>query len=299
MVWRTPASPQDTFTLQLVLAVNHPTNWKVCPHRQVYGFRTQEQLVSDGTNLDDPIYGTGSEFMAGIAQLPLIFGNANDVVQQKIIMYIGNDLNNSRTGAYFKGDIVRYVCTEWIADTHRSTVQLWRALLAHPAVRWIPRHDMDRQSNPLLDLLVKTTRNAEAFELVEVFIDYCVHRAKLEKDPLFLLPILQCLQELADPKKSYFEGTLMLLRDVAYLPARDREAIMSQHWIAHPFELHWRFWKPNPGGLDQYKDQVLKVTSARTVNRPENTLYSKVECHPFELPALDNPAIAALVEYKW
>ncbi|KAG0362312.1 hypothetical protein BGX24_005129, partial [Mortierella sp. AD032] len=388
MVWRTPTSPQDKFTLQLVLAVNHPTKWKVCPHRQLYGLRTQERPVSNGTSLDDPIYGAGNEFMDGIALLPLIFGNANNVVQQQIILYIGNNMNNSHAGAYYRGAVVCHVCENWKADTHRSTLQLWKALLAHPTVRWIPRHSMDRINNPLLLILDKVVENAEAFELAEVLIDYCVHRAKLEKDPLFLLPILQCLQELADPKKPYSEATWKLLRDLAYLPARDREAIMNQHWIAHPFELHWRFWRPNQGGLDQYKDQVLKVTSARTVNNPENSfsreiylatfdmlwlrsdtaidswieydvriaslpamwplliifiicnvaedyevfdgsqvieaiqdfvilcfnisflpiammmrrlniaLYSKVECHPFEFAALDNPAIAALVEYK-
>ncbi|KAF9958744.1 hypothetical protein BGZ70_009105, partial [Mortierella alpina] len=266
MVWRTPASFQDTFTLQLVLAVNRPTKWKVCPHRQLYGLRTQEQLVTDGTNLDGPVYDVWNEFVGGIALLPRIFGNANNVVQQQIILYIGNNMNKSHTGVDGLGTV--------------------------------------------------------------------------------------CLQELADPRKPYSEATLKLLRDLAYLPARDREAIMSQHWIAHPFELHWRFWSPNLGGLDQYKDQVLKVTSAHTVNSPENSFSReiylatfdmlwlrsstltyrnyrtkklsyelgsrilflpvvmmmrrlniafnwKVECHPFELAALDNPAIAALVEYKW
>ncbi|KAF9961610.1 hypothetical protein BGZ72_002924 [Mortierella alpina] len=335
MVWSAPISPQDTFTLQLVHAVPRLTDWKVCPHRQLYGLRSEEQTVSDGINLNDPIQFTEDNFMAGIAQLPLIFSNSNDVVQQEIIHYIVN---------------------------------------------------------------------LEAFKLAEVFIDYCVHQAKLEKDPVFQLPVLQCLQELVDPKRPYSETALKLLRDLAYLPARNPEAIISRHWIAHPFEIRWRFWRPNPRGLDQHKDQVLSRKYASTTNRPENSfsrgiylasfdmlwlgfdgdqdllkkienaestvgkiisdggriisrsvilaegtvldhfvlnifilfcsviciiiyivvfiilvilygsskilivmlmrrfgivLLPRVECHHFELKALDNPAIAALVEYKW
>ncbi|KAG0375323.1 hypothetical protein BGX24_009247 [Mortierella sp. AD032] len=347
MVWNAPTSPQDTFTLQLVLAVDHPAaNWKVCPHRQVFGLSTIEEYVFYKIDLDDPISDMEGGYMRGVTQLLPIFGNSNDVVQHKIFQYIGNNINHCRTGMNYD----------------------------------------------------------EAFELAKVFIDYCVHKAKLEKNPLFLLPILQCLQELTDSKTPYSEATLTLLRDLAYLPARDREAIMSQHWIAHPFELRWRFWRAKPGGLDQYKDQVLNVTSVPTAHGPENSFsreiylatfdmlwlrsdvwpgriglsvfytymvltdvlqliveplilfgkviaphltvmetsqfgrillrilcfpfvslyfcisfiyfclrvaiimvmrsfsaipFLKVECHPFELKALDNPAIAALVEYKW
>ncbi|KAG0380253.1 hypothetical protein BGX24_009371 [Mortierella sp. AD032] len=297
-------------------------------------------------NLEDR---TEVEFMTGIAYLHQIFGISNDVLQQKIIQYISKYINYSRSGATSHGDVVLYVCDKWTPDTHRSTVQLWKTLLALPTGRWIPRHDMARDTNPLLRLLNKTKDNPDAIELAEVFINYCVLQAKIEKDTLFLLPIFQCLQELMDPKQSYAEATLMLLRDLAYLPTRDREAIMKQHWIAHPFEPHWRFWTTNPEGLDQYKDQVLNVTSAHIVNRPENNFsreiyfatfdmlwlrsnpdpktsvvpdpfrktgqyflriidritsdptprYPTVKCHSFGLEALDNPAIAALVEYKW
>ncbi|KAF9948802.1 hypothetical protein BGZ72_009352 [Mortierella alpina] len=270
MVWSGPSSPQDTFTLQLVHAVPNPSEWKVCSHRQLYGLRSEDQTVTDGINLNDPVFSMEDNFMDGITQLPLIFSNSNHVVQQEIIHYIGKNVNNSHC------DVVRHVCSKWVEHTHISTVQLWKAVLAHPIVRWIPKPDMDRGTNPLVHILENSVGNLQAFKLAEVFIEYCVHQVKLEKDPLFLLPILQCLHELADPKKPHYDAALKLLRDLAYLPARDRELIMSRHSIAHPFELRLRFWEPNSKGLDQYKDQVLQVTSASTVKCPENTFSREI-----------------------
>ncbi|KAF9949641.1 hypothetical protein BGZ72_008601 [Mortierella alpina] len=295
MVWTAPTHPEDTFTLQLVHAVPHPTKWRVCSHRLLYGLRL-EQIVPDEINLNDPIHRTKDNFLAGIAMLPLIFSNSNDVVQQEIIDYICRNINNSHC------DVVLHVCTEWVKDTHIPTLQLWKAVfsgLAQPFGRWNPKPDMVRKTNPILHLLDKGKTNLEAFKLAEVFIDYCVRQAMLEKDPIFLLPVLQCLQELADPNKPYSEAALKLLRDLAYLRARDREAIISRHWIAHPFELRWDFWKPNPRGLDQYKNQVLHVTSAPTANSPKNSFSREIYLASFDMLWLRSDGDLDLARRIW
>ncbi|KAG0281176.1 hypothetical protein BGZ95_006229 [Linnemannia exigua] len=348
MVWRMPTSPQDKFTLQLAHEVHHPMYWKVCPHRQVYGLSNRKQGVVGGIgiSLDDPITGNGLAYMLGVSYLPLIFENASDFVQQEIIQYIGNKIN-LRSGSYYGGDVVQYVCAEWMIDNHRPTVLLWRALLAHPIWRWIPRHNMVEENNPILCLLDKTAEHPKAFELAEVFINYCIRQARIEKDSHFLLPILQCLHLLMDPKKPYYEVNLALLRTLAYLPARNSSEITSHYRIAHLFEPRWQFWRPSPKRLDRHNDQVLHITSEYTDytdygfsrgiylatfgmlwrrDRDPSSFQQKdvlswfdifkssififkcrlslftnptVICHPFELEALDNPAIAALVEYKW
>ncbi|KAF9323066.1 hypothetical protein BG006_001794 [Podila minutissima] len=225
MIWSAPTAPQDKFALQLVHTVHRPTSCKVCPHRRVYGLCTQSEDVTVGINLDDPIPGTEAEFMAGVAHLPLIFEKASDFVQQEIIQYIGNNINVVCSGERYDSDVVQSVCCERMADTYRPTVKLWRALLAHPAGRWIPRHDMVKKNNPIFRLLARMEDHPEAFKLAEVFIDYCLRQARLEKDPHFLLPIRQCLQELTDPFKPHSEITLKMYRELAYLPVRDREAI--------------------------------------------------------------------------
>ncbi|KAF9122116.1 hypothetical protein BGW39_010013 [Mortierella sp. 14UC] len=244
MIWSAPVGSQDKFELQLVHAVDNPTSWKVCPHRQVYGLRTQSQDVSIGIDLNDPIPGMKSEFMCGVARLPLIFDNACDFVHQQIIQYISNNLNFFCSVTCYDSDIVR--------------------------------PDMVKKDNPIFCLLAQTDKYPKAFELAEVFMDYCIRRARLEKDPHFLLPIRQCLQELTNPSKPYSEITLKLYREIAYLPVRN--IILACFFVLVNLSIAFILTFMRMYGL---------------------AITSKVECHPFELEALDNPAIAALVVYKW
>lgn len=353
LIWSTPATTEDKFTLRLVHTYNLRTDWEVCLHGQLYGLLPFSETVDFTKSLHDPIRGTEADFLGGAGFLSEIFQSAGKDVQEDIIQYIGKYVNLYLPGTEYDSNIVQYICSKWVIGTHSSTVRLWKALLAHPTGRWIPRHDMVRSNNPIWLLLSKTFDHPKAFELAEVFIDYCIRQTKLEKDPHFLLPIRQCMKELTDPKKPYSEVTLELFRELAYIPVRDRDNIIDHHSIAHPFKFHWRFWKYNPRGLHQYQDQVLQVTSTPTVDPPKyifsrdiylatfDMLWLKtgadpshsedpemshegrgwhslpfafrallrrrswwtsnptVECHPFEIETLDNPAIAALVEYKW
>jgi hypothetical protein len=355
IVWKTPTSPQDTFTIQLVHIVEFVMDWKVCPHQQLYGYEPIRKTVCEARSLADPLpRGSGSEFqfMQGFVYLQ-DFKNAGDFAWEEIIQYFGKYINLCRPGAFSDTNIIHHFCSRWKAETHSATVQIWRDILAHPTTRWIPRYDMVWSNNPILILLHRTDEHPEAFELAKVFIDYCIRQAKLEKDAHFLLPIRQCLQQLTDPKRPYSEVTQELFRELAYLPARERNHILERHSIVHPFEFRLQFWKPNLRGLHQDLDQVLQLTLAPTVNPPKNNFTrnfylatfdmlwfktdaylassddllkskggkdgfswrtalgslfmhisrlnhnSTVECHPFELETLDNPAIAALVEYKW
>ncbi|KAF9138834.1 hypothetical protein BGX30_008713 [Mortierella sp. GBA39] len=354
MIWSTPTTPEGKFTLRLVHTYSLKTDWEVCLHGQLYGLVPYHETVDFAKNLHDPIRGAEADFLGGAGFLSEIFQSANKDVQEDIIQYLGKYINLYIPGTECDSNIVQYVCHHWVIGTHSATVRLWKALLAHPTGRWIPRHDMIRSNNPIWCLLSQTFEHPKAFELAEVFIDYCIRQAKLEKDPHFLLPIRQCMKELTDPKKPYSDVTLELFRELAYIPVRDRDYIVDHHRIAHPYKFHWRFWRYNPRGLHQYQDQVLQVTSTPTVDPPKyifsrdiylatfdmlwlksgsdpshsedpekssegKGLYSwpfalkaalarrrswwtpnpTVECHPFETETLDNPAIAALVEYKW
>ncbi|KAG0274617.1 hypothetical protein BGZ95_009621 [Linnemannia exigua] len=353
LIWSTPQTPQDKFTLRLVHTFSVRTDWEVCIHGQLFGLLPDYESVVSSRSLDDPIRGTEADFLGGSGFLSEIFQNAGKELQEDIIHYIGKYINFYISGTDCDSNIVQYTCSKWMAETHRSTVLLWRALLSHPTGRWIPRHDMNKDTNPIHCLLAKTGEHPKAFELAEVFIEYCTRQAKLEKDPHFLLPIRQCLRELTDPKKPYSEVTQELFRELAYIPVRNHDYIVEHHKIAHSWKFRWKFWKPIPRGLHQYRDQVLQVTSAPTAHAPKyifsrdiylatfdmlwlkkgsdpshsedpemseesigfhswpfviKALISRrlrfihnptIVCHPFEHKTLDNPAIAALVKYKW
>ncbi|KAK3822240.1 MAG: hypothetical protein JOS17DRAFT_754184, partial [Linnemannia elongata] len=353
LIWRVPKTPKEKFSLRLVHTYSLRTDWKVCIHGQLYGLLPDYKTVDFTKSLHDPVRGTEADFLGGAGFLSEIFQSAGKDVQEDIIQYIGKYISLYIPDTEYDSNIVQYVCHRWAIGNHRSTVRLWKALLAHPSGRWVPRHDMVRSNNPIWCLLSKTFEHPKAFELADVFIDYCIRQTKLEKDPHFLLPIRQCMKELTDPKKPYSEVTLELFRELAYIPVRDRNYIVAHHRIAHPPKFHWRFWSDKPRGLHQYRDQVLQVTSTATVDLPKyifsrdiylatfDMLWLKsgsdpshsenpeksskgrgvyswmfalramvrrrswwtpnrtVVCHRFEIETLDNPAVAALVEYKW
>ncbi|KAK3841087.1 MAG: hypothetical protein J3R72DRAFT_445923, partial [Linnemannia gamsii] len=353
LIWSTPQTPQDKFTLRLVHTFSTGTDWEVCIHGQLFGLLPPSKPLDSSRSLDDPIRGTETDFLGGSGFLSEIFQSAGKELQEDIIHYIGKYINFYIPGTDYDSNIVQYTCSKWMAETHRSTVRLWRALLSHPTGRWIPRHDMTRETNPIHCLLAKTGDHPKAFELAEGFIEYCTRQAKLEKNRHFLLPIRQCLQELTDPKKPYSEVTLELYRELAYIPIRNYDYVIEHHKIAHSWNFRWKFWQPIPRGLHQYRNQVLQATSAHAAHPPKynfsRDIYlatfdmlwlrkdydpscsdnlgmseegrefhswpftikaliscrswfvhnTTVKCHRFELETLDNPAIAALVKYKW
>ncbi|KAF9919544.1 hypothetical protein FBU30_010877 [Linnemannia zychae] len=353
LIWSMPTTVQEKFTLLLAHTCPDGMHWEVCIHDQLYGLLPQDESVDSSKSLDDPVRGTEADFLGGAEFLPEIFQNADDSLRDDILQYIGRHINLYIAGTEYDSNIVQYTCAQWTIDNHHSTVLLWKVLLAHPIGRWIPRHDMVRETNPIWCLLSKTYEHPKAYELALVFIDYCIRQTKLEMDPHFLLPIRQCFQELTDPRKPYSDVTLELFRQLAYIPARDRDFIIEHHWIAQPYKLRWRFWNPYTKGLHQYRDQVLQVTSTPTEHQPKyifsrdiylatydmlwlkrktgmlasedpeksregklvfswpyairSLIYRRmwpfqtptVECHPFDRDTLDNPALAALVEFKW
>ncbi|KAF9932264.1 hypothetical protein FBU30_008559 [Linnemannia zychae] len=269
LIWSTPTSVQDKFTLRLAHTYTLATDWEVCIHSQLYGLLAHSETIDTSKSLDDPVRGTEADFLGGAGFLPEIFQNAGDELRDDILQYIGKHINLYIPGTDYDSNIVQYTCARWTIGTHRSTVLLWKVLLAHPIGRWIPRHDMVRETNPIWCLLSKTYEHPKAYELALVFIDYCIRQTKLEMDPHFLLPIRQCFQELTDPKKPYSDVTLELFRELAYIPARDRDFIIEHHWIAQPYKLRWRFWSPYTKGLHQYQDQVLQVTPTPTEHQPK------------------------------
>lgn len=76
-----------------------------------------------------------------------------------------------------------------------------------------------------------------------------------------------------------------------------------------PFDLLWH--RSQEAGSQEATDELKEVTTARTlfswphaiwtmISRKCRLKYNAtVECYPFELETLDNPALMALVEYKW
>ncbi|KAF9152689.1 hypothetical protein BG015_004858 [Linnemannia schmuckeri] len=355
-VWSAPATMEHEFTLLLVHRLLYEFKWNICSHEELHLRHSNNELVDNySVILGMPCrYQTTYPFLEGIQELLSVYEHASDTLKQDIIRYAGECINIYPDPNFLVESVVPWLCVKWTPETNVRTLAFMTALLESPLGRWVPLPDMPDHINPVRILLNHATTHPRAIAVAEVIIDYCIRQARVEKDLHFLVPVRRCLHDLTDPKKPYSEIALKALRGFGYFPARGRRVILDYHVIAHPYEFRWRFWKPNPRGLHQYKDQVLQISAKMSPTSPKDnftrdiftasfdmlwhrtgpegepseelastevhgpnifswpmafiavirrklkvTHNTTVECHSFDAAALDNPALTALVEYKW
>ncbi|KAG0276586.1 hypothetical protein BGZ95_007327 [Linnemannia exigua] len=355
-VWRAPTSKDDEFRLLHVYYAEEEYKVNICSHEQLYWRRADidEGLYYD-LDLDTPFRAVHTyNFLEGVLQLIQVYESAGVALKDDIIRYVGERINMYPNPTALEENVVSYICTDWTTDSHVRTLAFIKALLGSPLGRWLPLENMPDIINPIRLMLDHASTHPIAITVAEVIIDYCIRVAKVDEDPHFLEPIRRCLHDLTDPKKPYSEIALKTLRGFGHFPARGRQVILEYHVIAHPHKFRWRFWKPDPRSLHQYKNQVLQISPTVSPNPPKDnftrdlftasfdmlwhktgpadeeasdelaadiqsraifswpmafvavirrtlkvTNNATVECHSFETAALDNPALIALVEYKW
>ncbi|KAF9966041.1 hypothetical protein BGZ70_003464, partial [Mortierella alpina] len=101
---------------------------------------------------------------------------------------------------------------------------------------WIPRDS--KALNP-----IKRAIEARNGNLVEAFIEYCIKNAK-KYHPAYLMPAVQCLNELSD---RYPDILANMLRRASYVPAHNHRYVASHAIIANPQYREWvkaklKFW---------------------------------------------------------
>ncbi|KAI7826895.1 hypothetical protein BC939DRAFT_446141 [Gamsiella multidivaricata] len=369
MIWDLPSTIQGDISLILPLwvggetysPVNGKENWQTCPHEEVFApryirdeedGRRHEKILCLSTKINCCVTNYLS-LLVGIGALRDIFLLADKPCQDEILKYVARHINLYMAPSYPELSVLLFTCHQWDPKSHLSYERFVTAILASPFGRWIPKQDMDEDTNPIAILIEKAKTEPRAMGLAKVFIDYCIRQARLEKSPHFLLPVLQCLHSLVDKKQLHSELALTTLRSLAYAPVNDRSFIIGRHTIAHPPELRLKFWKSNIRPLYKCDDPVLQLVHTPNVHNPQNDNFTRslfvadfrmlwhvkdsnprllsktspiqpgkwtswlrilfytivhkcklksniaVECHDFALEPLDNPALAALIEYKW
>ncbi|KAF9280663.1 hypothetical protein BGZ88_012049 [Linnemannia elongata] len=356
MVWSVPTTFDGDFRLQVILDVPVFYDFWICSHgyiRYQYGEEGDIEILN---HIAHPISNTATNFfLDGLRTAVDIYEFAEPGVKQDILRYYGEYLNYYPLPGDLASNILVRTANLWTPSSRKILYDFFKNLLSLSSVRWVPLQEMTIEINPVAILLEPASWDSMAMGLLEITIDYCLHQARVEKNRQFLLPILQCIESLVDPKQQYSDLVRKIYREMAYFPAQGREFIIDHHALASPLEFQWRFWRPYPWGLHQHKDQVLQLDLDGTPKppksnftrdifqasfnllwrRPEDeesqqepnqrgeealvqTLFSwpqaiwkmvlrkcklryntTVECHPFELETLDNPALKALVEFKW
>ncbi|KAF9192313.1 hypothetical protein BGZ50_008677 [Haplosporangium sp. Z 11] len=366
MVWRLPTVSDDQISLLLIWWVQpgpyqvrggQDCNWATlaeCQHGDSYlkmcfmdGY---DEVVKNVIHLRCEIafsYESSAPFLDGLLVLIEMFNaeDGSDTFQQSVLDYTGRYLNNYSNPDDLSESVLAKICRSVTQENHAQYAEFLHSLMNSPYGNWIPRQDFKENTNPIWILLNMTKKVPRAIDLVQILIEYCIRRARDEKDWYMVSPVLQPLHSLVSQQHLYPEIVHGCLKNLAFIPVKDRAFIMDYHVIAHPPEFRRLCWWLDPRALHECKDPMLQLdrfpapkehdlltdnftrdvyvasfdllwkTGESTVSNGIHSWISTllhviwfnckifgrttVECHDFSLESLDNPAIAALVEYKW
>ncbi|KAF9274975.1 hypothetical protein BGZ68_000210 [Mortierella alpina] len=338
MIWSLPSTLEGDFILLLIWStadLPRRNAWVTCPHQQLYssgGLQSERGVPVVYPDADHPFTSEHAKpFLDGLATaLELFDETMDDNCRRAILGYVGSHINSCPVSDNPSANVMSTICSAWTPESHQMHEHFTAALLSPGCARWIPGFDMDGQMNPLFILLKKCETEPRAIDLAEVIIDYCIRQTREDKDLIFLLPVMQCLGDLAARNKPHWDLALRTLQRLAYLPVKKRSYIVDNHKIAYPTGLQWTFWKRKQLPIYKCKDPVLQLKHSTSGRDSQNDNFTRdlhvasfdflwhymadgphqaapslksdkvaIECHNLKLEAFDNPAVVALIEYKW
>ncbi|KAF9358468.1 hypothetical protein BGX26_001688 [Mortierella sp. AD094] len=117
--------------------------------------------------------------------------------------------------------VLTTICRGWEPTAKNDYELFLKDLLESPSGRWIPQ--ADKQPNPLRILIEKAQdrkQASKAIAMAEIIVDYCTGQARKEREPQFLLPIIQCLHGRSSHNQTVIEFISRALRRLAFIPAK-------------------------------------------------------------------------------
>ncbi|KAG0295180.1 hypothetical protein BGZ96_012376 [Linnemannia gamsii] len=332
LVWRIPKSHDGDYELLLAEESMNRTKWAVCQHYQLH--RRERSGIMSTTNLLDPHVRNSDAFLDGIVRLAEIFKDLDDKSKRGIAQYIERHINQRLSPEDDSAAILTRLCSSWNPKSHECLLVFIGALCRSPSFRWVPTLGTDQTTNPILILLSHLQNYLYVIDIVEVMVKYCIRQAKADSDLRFLEPVFHSLRIALQFHKVDSGLISRALRSFAYLPAREYYFAIDHNAIAStPFE------SDSEKMLHEWKDPLLQLTrkpagvlinerltphlyvasyemlwTAEEIPIPKRKVFAILQtvvffvtstsrkryvCHPFELQDLDNPALVALVRYKW
>ncbi|KAF9081122.1 hypothetical protein BGX23_001287 [Mortierella sp. AD031] len=269
MVWSLPSTLEGDMKLLAASWVNDG-QWHCCPHQELFATDLYIVINEDGSpvRIVCPRVGDGltreteENFLKAIYTLTDLYKEAEDkTCRREILRYVGKHINTHPVPEDPKKSILPYLCDMWSLEDHDKFQLFISDLLESPFGRWVPKQDFDQVSNPIWIMLQKSRTQPRAAALVETLIDYCIRQARAENDPHFLVPVMNCLHDLIDPKQPHQELAQRTLRRLAYIPVKSRSLVVDHHRVAFPLEVRWKFWTPNARPLYECKRPVMQMTT--------------------------------------
>ncbi|KAF9987614.1 hypothetical protein BGZ75_000323 [Mortierella antarctica] len=319
MVWGLPTTLDGNLTLLLAWCLRRDNGdfsytkdgiWNVCPHQRLFGrrryFVVAEDMFYDEVVMQPrvdmaPRCDYGSSFQKALVILIDNFMTADESCRDAILRYIASHQYSKTDGTM--ESVLSLICRAWKPDAHESYKQAVAAILDSSGRSWALTQHAPHIPNPFQILLAKARDQPRITDLTSAFIQYCFQRTDLEKDPHHIRPIIRGLHELLDQKNSHTPLATWTLPKFAYIPAKSRRLVLEYHTIAHPPDLWRSFWSMSPRSLEDCQEPtvVSSAYSLLTIVWRRCTFQSKavVKLHDFKPEMLENPAIVALIEYKW
>ncbi|KAG0316062.1 hypothetical protein BGZ97_007482 [Linnemannia gamsii] len=327
LIWGLPTSFDGDFTLVVAWLIG-PRNaeWATCSHGQLHYRRRYTPTrrvvnVSDEDNQPMWIAVTpgipdlapqereeSMSFLKGIVVVIYMSLQASEAFERAIFQYVGLYMSKQ----VFVANVLTIIIGSWSAENYISLERFMTAFLASPSGVMHPT--IGSVSYVRLVLLCGET-DPRSIGIARVLIDKCIRQSRDSMDVEYLFQITRGLPELLNPKQPHSVLALQTLRRLAYFPDPilqlsgkriydPRNDNFTRELFVAPFDMLWQ------DNREPVSDTVNKLATAGPLHVAHQVLRAvlykltpernaRVRCYDFTLEMLDNPALAALVEYKW
>lgn len=341
----------------------HFADFTTCRHQRQF-FVDQRKSMNPSDPLEETLTFALSEvfslensarFLEGLPFLIETYRVLDTKGQVAVFKYLGKHINKYPNPAKLEISLMGAFCHQWRPEDHKNYTSFFRSMMSSKHVRWIPRRDYSKESNPIMILLSKVRTDRLAIDLVMIMVNYCFERAEKKKNIHFLSPLFQPMDDWIELCPDI---ALDIYRRAAFIPTRNRTLVIDNHRVilAPNFRRFFTEFAPLPYSsraalgplpLTEYVDPILQfqvstakhsslhdrftheifeasfamlwnqrgeAASPKGADLVRKTTWLKtifylmtnwwrerkyIRVYDYGLEYFDNPAVEALVEYKW
>ncbi|KAG0046575.1 hypothetical protein BGZ83_008256 [Gryganskiella cystojenkinii] len=232
--------------------------------------------------------------------------------QVAIFKYLGRHINNYPDPAKLEISLMGAVCHQWKPEDHKNYTSFFRGMTSSRHVRWIPRRDYSKESNPMGILLSKLCPDI-ALNIYRraAFIPTRNRTLIIDNHRVILAPSLRRFFSENAPLSHSVGAIADPLPLTEYVdPILQFQMSTAKHSSLHDRFTHQIF----EASFTMLWNQQGEAASPRGTNIPQKTSWLKtflyltmnwwrvrkyIYVYDYDLEYFDNPAVEALVEYKW
>ncbi|KAF9114954.1 hypothetical protein BGX27_009384 [Mortierella sp. AM989] len=192
---------------------------------------------------------TRTETLHCINSIPMLvscYSEASSHAQDAMVRYIINHINQEPPEGTIDDSVMLKIartsrwkdCSLLLSDIFRSTDGKWipRCTSSNgggtsgPSFGEICGSRKRRPINSIVVLLKGSKTEPRSLPLAEQIIDYCIREAKSQRDPAFLMPVLECLNMIV---LFHPEIAINIVRRTAFIPVKDKGFVINNAMVAH------------------------------------------------------------------